>query len=99
MNAQQGSTAMIDRSEWERQAHDLAENSLRRHREAYWHTDEHVTVEECSECPPPGDPFDDCETCCARIVLAAAWPVLAELAVAEYLTLLPGETPSWRVTS
>lgn len=90
---------MIDRSAWEQQAQDLAEVRLRQARQALWHADEHVTVEQCHECPPPGEPFDDCETCCTRIVLAAAWPVLAELAVAEYLTLLPGETPSWRGTS
>jgi hypothetical protein len=84
--------------DWEWQAQQAAQLHLDACRDAYYHQDEHSLDVLCDECVPDvaSAPFDDCTTCVVRETLHAAWPVLAEMAVAEYLSLPAGGTPSWR---
>jgi hypothetical protein len=88
----------MDVNDWELQAQARAEAHLEGCREAYYHEDEHDAAETCEDCPPQVSlgPYDDCTTCIVREVLDAAWPILAELAVAEYFRTPAGSEPSWR---
>lgn len=93
-----GGTEMYDQDHRGWQAQQAAELRLEACRAAYYHEDEHPAGEACDDCPPDvsSAPFDDCTTCCVREALAAAWPILAEMALTEYLTNPPGTEPSWR---
>jgi hypothetical protein len=84
--------------DWEWQAQEAAEAHLSACREALYHQDEHAVDVVCDDCPPDlsSAPFCDCDRCCVREVLYAAWPILAEMAVAQYLSLPPGGAPPWR---
>lgn len=86
-------------NDWELQAQARAEAHLEACRDAYYHEDEHEPSETCDDCPPQVSvgPYDDCTTCIVREVLDAAWPILAELAVSQYLTTQRGQQPSWRL--
>lgn len=88
-------------NDWERQAQDRAEAHLEACRQALFHEDEHDPSVTCEHCPPlvSSAPYCDCTRCCVRETLHAAWPILAEMAVAEYMSLPRGGTPSWRRSS